>query len=733
MRFSAARRLDDTDLLVHVHIPRAGGTSLRLLLAQALGRDRVVRGDPGDIGGPTAPGPGKVRCISGPAGYGAPRRFPGNPAYVTVVRHPVDRYVSLYAAILADEKDPHRAAAQRYGIDDFLRHALEGDDPQLRRQFGNLQCRLVCGEPNHARARAIIDDQYYLAAPLTEIEDLARMLLSSLGQPALALPRAGESDPRASLPKERLRLSGRSVDALMACESEDAFLHSHVQKAFACVRQAFEPARRRAPVVAAAAAAPPIPPQELRFMGESDEVFITHADYLSDRVLGFARHFSGDEPERLLDIGCGYGRLAYGLRRREFRGGYAGFDILSRHIAWLVENFPAGADDARYRFDHADIYNERYNPTGRKGAELPLPYGKEAFDCLVSLSVFTHLYEEEAARYVRQLAQLLRDGGLWVTTFFCLPSGAAWNEAPKDAVYPLASQVSGHAYVHSVEEPLLVIAFDEGFLLRLFAREGLEVVSQRKGRWFTKDDAIELQDWFVLRKRVGWAPPARRPARAEPGRCNICGSRNFGPGPNGRMARNGALPRCLGCDSLERHRAIRTVFQALPAEFLADRKALQFSPDSGLDARWFRSFELSIFEGENSLDIQAIDRPDGSYDFLSLTHVLESVPDDLKGFDELCRILSPRGLMHVSFGAFGLREETAELREPVNVWKTFRYYGRDLPQRFGCAGKRLQVLEIHTVDPCTGSPEAVHLFTRDEGDASRLRDWLSQDGAITVA
>jgi len=37
-------------------------------------------------------------------------------------------------------------------------------------------------------------------------------------------------------------------------------------------------------------------------------------------------------------------------------------------------------------------------------------------------------------------------------------------------------------------------------------------------------------------------------------RCSRCGGANFGPGPNGRSSANGAMPKCLDCQSLEYHR-----------------------------------------------------------------------------------------------------------------------------------------------------------------------------------
>ena len=57
-------------------------------------------------------------------------------------------------------------------------------------------------------------------------------------------------------------------------------------------------------------------------------------------------------------------------------------------------------------------------------------------------------------------------------------------------------------------------------------------------------------------------------AKSATPQCPICGGTVFGPGPKGRMAPNGSLPRCAGCQSLERHRIFRIMFEKLgPEEF----------------------------------------------------------------------------------------------------------------------------------------------------------------------
>ncbi|HSW07424.1 class I SAM-dependent methyltransferase [Aquabacterium sp.] len=729
MLFRSLQKVDDDALFVHVHVPRTGGTSLRLLLSKTFGSERCLMNYAGEIDQCTTQQLSRICCVSGHVEYGMHRHFARAPLYLTVLRHPIDRYRSTYATFLGNPKSPYHEAACRLDINAFLREALDSDVPGLRRQLHNLQCRLVCGEPSFGRAREFIDERYFLAAPFPRLADMVHLLWSSLGCPESLLPRVHDTEALADEQAERMQLSPDSIDLLMQSEAEDALLYSHVQKSFAALVHACRPASRPLSRALPSPPAATMPPPELRFMAESDDVFFTQADGLAGKVLGLVEAARGSLPRRLLDIGCGYGRLAYGLRRAAYDGRYEGFDILQRHIGWLNEHFAAGADDAqRYRFDHVDHHNERYNPAGGPFDEAALPYAAASFDTLVSLSVFTHMDEHDLVRYLGALSRLLATGGTWVTTFFCLPSGFTLQDVPGDAALAPTAQVSEHAFVHSASDPLHVIAYTEDFLLRQFARHGLEVIDQRKGSWLTRRDALEGQDWFVLRKREAWSAREIRLAQRPSVRCNICGSTEFGLGPNDRTSVNGQLPRCLQCGSLERHRIARRVFQALPHDFINWRRALQFSPDGGLDGGWFRSWELSVFEGANSLDIQAIDRPDASYDFLSLSHVLESVPDDRIGFDELCRILSPAGLLHVTFGAPLQRDKTLDLDAPQHAWKAHHLYGRDLTERFGCARKGLGVVVVEAADPCTGVNEPIHLFMKDPADVARVHDWLRHSG-----
>ena len=71
----------------------------------------------------------------------------------------------------------------------------------------------------------------------------------------------------------------------------------------------------------------PLPPAGLRFMGEDDERLMRLSDELAELLVAYGLTANAS----ILDVRCGYGRLALGiLHATDHRGRYLGFDILRR-------------------------------------------------------------------------------------------------------------------------------------------------------------------------------------------------------------------------------------------------------------------------------------------------------------------------------------------------------------------------------------------------------------------
>jgi len=207
--------------------------------------------------------------------------------------------------------------------------------------------------------------------------------------------------------------------------------------------------------------------------------------------------------------------------------------------------------------------------------------------------------------------------------------------------------------------------------------------------------------------------------------CNICGGTRFEPGPNQRMSSTGRAPRCSQCRSLERHRQLRRVYAFLPPEVLARLDVLQLSPDIGVDPTWFRSYEVSEYGGANSLDLQAIDRPEARYDLVICNHVLEHVADDRQGLRELLRVTRPEGFVQITVPSPYTRATTVDWGFPdARAHGHYRGYGRDFLARFGQARADAHVLQIEVFDPVTEAGSYVYLWTAAEACAARLARWI---------
>lgn len=205
--------------------------------------------------------------------------------------------------------------------------------------------------------------------------------------------------------------------------------------------------------------------------------------------------------------------------------------------------------------------------------------------------------------------------------------------------------------------------------------------------------------------------------------CPICGGATFGPGPRGRLSPNGKLPRCAGCNSLERHRIFRVMFDRLGPENFSAWSAIQFSPDATVEPSWFRAFELSVYGEPGGQDIQTIDRPDGAYDVVCCSHVLEHVGDDRAALHELLRICAPDGFVYLAIPDPFREEVTRDWGFPKpEKYGHWRVYGGDVVERFGRYIPDQPVLAYHGEDPVTGEREGAFLLPKS---AERYR-WFEQ-------
>ena len=87
-------------------------------------------------------------------------------------------------------------------------------------------------------------------------------------------------------------------------------------------------------------------------------------------------------------------------------GAYVGFDPVAPAVAWCAARYPA-----HFRFVHADLRNDLYNPDGAVAAtDYRFPVDDGWATLVVATSVFTHLDRPEVDRYLAETRRAMAPG-----------------------------------------------------------------------------------------------------------------------------------------------------------------------------------------------------------------------------------------------------------------------------------------------------------------------------------
>jgi SAM-dependent methyltransferase len=235
-----------------------------------------------------------------------------------------------------------------------------------------------------------------------------------------------------------------------------------------------------------------VPPRRLRgFAGDSD-FLATGAELLSL----LATHGELRDDSRVLDVGCGIGRLARTLTRvldPEAGGAYVGFDPVAPAVAWCASRYPA-----HFRFVHADLRNDLYNPAGAVAAtEYRFPVDDGWATLAAATSVFTHLARPEVDHYLAETSRALAHGGRALLTFFLLDDDSRAALAAGRARQRFA-EPAGEQAIADRDVTMAAVAHDRASILDALRRLGLEVAAVNDGSW-RGAAGVSYQDLVVAR------------------------------------------------------------------------------------------------------------------------------------------------------------------------------------------------------------------------------------------
>jgi SAM-dependent methyltransferase len=243
---------------------------------------------------------------------------------------------------------------------------------------------------------------------------------------------------------------------------------------------------------------PPLtPPRRLQIEfggGDYHEIgreFLSHLRELCDLRPG----------DRVLDIGCGAGRMAVPLSGYlKANGSYDGFDVNRRGIDWCQRHL--ARERPGFRFHHMDVYNAEYNPRGTLAPdEVAFPFGPDGFTVALSISVFTHMLPADVDHYIGEISRVLDRSGRALLTWFLFDD----DSGPRDSSRALQHfGFSGDGYrATDADRPELAVAYATADVRALLDRHGLRVQepihygSWALGSWRGGPAARSFQDIVV--------------------------------------------------------------------------------------------------------------------------------------------------------------------------------------------------------------------------------------------
>jgi len=215
--------------------------------------------------------------------------------------------------------------------------------------------------------------------------------------------------------------------------------------------------------------------------------------------LRYFKEFCGLQPHhRVLDLGCGIGRMAVPLTGYLTTGSYEGLDIVPSGIRWCQKNITSRY--SRFRFQVADIHNKQYNPRGRyKPSEYRFPFPNDDFDLVFLVSVFSHLLPNDMEHYVSEISRILRPGGKCFITLFLLDEEARRGVAAGKSALQFVYELPG-CWTTDPVTPETAVAYDVSAIEPVFKRYALFADPVHLGGWSGRSDHFTYADIVTATK-----------------------------------------------------------------------------------------------------------------------------------------------------------------------------------------------------------------------------------------
>jgi SAM-dependent methyltransferase len=247
---------------------------------------------------------------------------------------------------------------------------------------------------------------------------------------------------------------------------------------------------------------PGVPAKAHNFTGSAGPDFKSRGDAFVTALTDLA---AATPSSRVLDVGCGVGKLAVAMTHfLDANGSYEGLDIVPDGIEWCRNNITSLHGNVRFTL--ADIYNKEYNPRGRvRPTEYRFPYDDDTFDVAALYSVFTHMLPDDVDWYIGEIARVLKPNGRIFGTYFVINPESLRLMRSSGCAMQFKHNLGSH-WIQNGRVPELAVAYDETYIRGLYAKHGLEDPKIYEGAWcgragyWPDGSGFGNQDVLVARK-----------------------------------------------------------------------------------------------------------------------------------------------------------------------------------------------------------------------------------------